>query len=161
MSHRGVSRRAQFPQANGPLKYHERTPPLRLLARAMLWRIDQDCPPVALRSRYVQLANGLDNVRFNGGGAGCYPVPAHDLRGTWNRLQALWDRDWTGEPPLVRREWRCSRKASDEPSIRMPIVRLLRWMTILAPLRIEERDALHNEKVRPARMRGGERIGRR
>ena len=26
-----------------------------------------------------------------------------------------------------------------------------------APLRIEERDALHNEKVRRARMRGGER----
>ena len=34
---------------------------------------------MALRSRYVELANGLDNVRFNGCGAGCYPVPAHNL----------------------------------------------------------------------------------
>ena len=34
---------------------------------------------MALRSLYVELANGLDNVRFKGCGAGCYPVPAHSL----------------------------------------------------------------------------------
>ena len=74
---------AQFPQANGLLN-HERDPRgcCGFLTRVILWRIDQDCPPVALRSRYVELANGLDNVRFKGCGAGCYPVPAHSFRGT-------------------------------------------------------------------------------
>jgi len=38
---------------------------------------------------------------------------------------------------------------------------LVKRMTILALLRIEDRDALYNEKIRRAGVRGGERIVRR
>ena len=115
---------------------------------------------MALRSRYVELANGLDNVRFNGCRAGCYPVPAHNLGARETDF-----KHFEIETELVSH---LSFAASDVPaeSERRTFNQdagrsLVKRMTILAPLRIEERDALHNEKVRRARMRGGERLVRR
>ena len=97
---------------------------------------------MALRSRYVELANGLDNVRFNGCGAGCYPVPAHSLgaRGT----------DFKHFEIETKQVSHLSFAVSDVPartratrlSSRCTGARGLRRMTILAPLRIEKRDAL-------------------
>ena len=106
---------------------------------------------MALRSRYVELANGLDNVRFKGGVGGCYPVPAYSVgaRGTdFKRFEIESNKVTSGR----KRATRCS--------IRMPILRLLSRMMILAPLRIEERVALNDENVRRASVRGGERIVR-
>ena len=104
---------------------------------------------MALRSRYVELANGLDNVRFKGCGAGCYPVPAHNL----GARETDFKHFETETEPVSHLSFAVSDVAAESER---------RALTCqadhdFAPLRIEERDALHNEKVRRARMRGGER----